>query len=77
MHVDEVITRLLAVWPNALIGRGPEHPIEPNIELKSVVSEWILIHSFLIQDKGYVDFLKRYAGAQVDLPDEKIGLYIG
>jgi hypothetical protein len=63
-EVDELMT-LFATIPSAIICRGPEHPKKPEQSVSERLRQWLSAHPFLDQDEGYVQFLKRYAGAVV------------
>jgi hypothetical protein len=59
-------------WRNAEVGQGPEHPTHPNPELKAAVDGFLEEYPFLYNDAGYVEFLKSYAGAHVNWPDDEL-----
>lgn len=65
MHVDDLV-KLLEVEVGVITGRGPEHPTHPNRELRSALDEFIHTYPSILEDEGYVRFLKEYAGAYVE-----------
>src|SRR5437763_76796 len=53
----------------AAIGRGPEHPFQPDADLADQTRHWLELHPFLWRDAGYVAFLRRYSGAFAAAPE--------
>lgn len=66
------LMREFAELDGAEVGQGPKHPIEPNLALTDVVTGFLKEHTFLKQDRGYVDFLECYAGAWVMWPNDDL-----
>jgi hypothetical protein len=55
-----------------IVGEGPKHPISPHPEIQGEIDNFISEYKFLLQDKGYVDFLECYSGMLIDSSDGKI-----
>lgn len=54
-----------AQFQGAQVGRGPNHPIKPNLALAEEIATFFKRYPFLQRDPGYVDFQECYAGASV------------
>jgi hypothetical protein len=68
VHVDDLV-KLLETQVGAVTGHGPEHPTHPNRELQAEMDEFIHAHPSILEDEGYVRFLRQYAGAYAENAD--------
>jgi hypothetical protein len=76
MDINDLMKRFAQLSPQAQVGRGPENPEEPNLDLADQTSRWLDLHPFLQRDPGYVAFLKRYSGAAVHDPEQDLEIDI-
>lgn len=68
MHVDDLV-ELLRTEVGAITGQGPKHPTHPNPELQEALDEFIQAYPSILEDEGYICFLKKYAGAYAENAD--------
>lgn len=68
MYVDDLV-KLLEMEVGAITGHGPEHPTRPSPELQDAMSQFFHAFPSILEDEGYVHFLKRYAGIYVENAD--------
>ena len=64
-------------FEGACVGHGPKHSDIPNTDLQPEINQFLSEYPFLQQDKGYVNFLERYAGATLDAPEGLIVIIFG
>lgn len=53
----------------AIVGQGAKNLQSTLPDFEKEVEDFLSRYSFLYKDEGYVDFLKLYAGAMLDLPN--------
>jgi hypothetical protein len=75
MNIDELM-REFAALEGSVVGRGPRHPDAPEPRIQVELDELLRKHPFLKSDKGYIEFLERYAGAAIDREDESLIAHI-
>jgi hypothetical protein len=71
MSIDELAIRLSHL-PGATLGRGPQHPREPDSSIADRVTGFLDTHAALRRDPGYVEFMQKYAGADLSPPDDSL-----
>jgi hypothetical protein len=76
LHLDSLVHRFAQLGSSVRIGRGPEHPAEPDDKLAQQTVRWLNAHAFLQRDQGYVTFLKRYSGLEADEKKAGFGIAI-
>lgn len=69
--IDHLVDRLSRL-SGATIGRGPDHPREPDPSIADRVTNFLDRYPALGRDTGYVTFMWKYAGASVYPPDESM-----
>jgi hypothetical protein len=62
-ELDAAVDQLHRLDPEAAIGHGPDHPVQPDPGLAEQTRRWLELHPLLDGDAGYVAFLRRYSGA--------------
>lgn len=68
MNIHSLMNQF-AKFDFALVGKGPKNPECSVPDLQKEIENFLSQYSFLQKDQDYVDFLKYYAGAMLDLPD--------
>jgi hypothetical protein len=58
------------------VGRGPKHPVTPNLTLRSEIDGFFKEYPELAKDRGYVDFLERYSAATRWHEDDEFSVII-
>jgi hypothetical protein len=69
MTVRDLIPQLLALGEGHA-GCGPDHPDTPAPQLLSRLEAFLAEHPGLRRDRSYVEFLRTYAGASLEVPDQ-------
>jgi hypothetical protein len=69
--IHELIEKLQN-FDGAIVGEGPKHPISPHSEMQGEIDNFISEYKFLLQDKGYIDFLECYSGMLIDSSDGRV-----
>jgi hypothetical protein len=61
-HLDETMRRF-GELPGSSIGRGPQHPVNPDPDVAPQVEQFFQDYPALRNDPEYVEFMEKYAGA--------------
>src|SRR5215469_5654308 len=68
MALADFESRLTALGLECQVGRGPQHPTDPRPEAAGEVSALLRKYPALGRFTDYVQFLRRYLGAEIDSP---------
>jgi hypothetical protein len=67
-RIDDVMFKFSRIR-GASIGRGPDHPTDPDARPKSRIAHFLEAYPRLADDLGYVEFLQKFAGASIQNDD--------
>jgi hypothetical protein len=76
MNLDDLMSKFKALGKDSWVGRGPQHPTDPNLNLAALTQQWLDVHPFLFKDPEYVLFLQCYSGAEIDQAGNGFGIAI-
>lgn len=77
MTLHEIIENISQIEDAEVsIGYGPKHPVHPQSDLTTIVTELFSRYPFLKKDQGYVEFMETFSGMYIYRPKVDISLHI-
>lgn len=74
-RAEQVMAELITLMSDfarmgeATVGRGPDHPTDPNPAVEPPLGEFLRQFPALLQSPDYIAFLRQYGGAMLLVPD--------